>query len=602
MRDILPPESALWNRIEQTVRDVFGTFGFAEIRLPIFEQTELFARSVGQETDIVSKEMYVLEDHDLQDLAALRARIQLRDPMVTDLPSYENYLKQLTDFTQGFREALASGNAPRTPDNGSALTRLSGSLDVLKSLVGSQDDLISRPHIDVVRTILSSILLGDRITPRPEATASVVRAYIQNGMQVRPSPVRLYYMGPMFRRERPQKGRYRQFYQIGAEILGSNISDYSVDADLIIMLVTALQRTGLSQFSLSINSIGCKECRQNYADELRVKLQPVKEKLGPDSRRRIERNPLRILDSKVPAEQGIINALPSILDSLCSACKEHFEGVKRTLASREVVFNVNPRLVRGLDYYVRTTFEVTAGGQGAQDAICGGGRYDGLVELIGGTKFSQIDGIGFAIGEDRLVEALKHSHVGASSRTDVVIAWRDLSSREHAQTIATLLRDSELVVEVPVKPMSPGDGLRLANTLGATIGVVVGPNEVNAGVFSLRFLTEGDQVSLSMSQVGHVRLLLKFRVLLERELQQLAITSGVDYKNLSLVALAERLIAGHFLDGSFGTLIKMAAETFNTAIHGKAVSEERMSEAVAATVRILDELTHSSSKQKFQIG
>src|ERR1700719_1432107 len=272
VRDILPPESARWNRVEQAAREVFGTFGFAEIRLPIFEQTELFARSVGQETDIVSKEMYSFQDHD------------------------------------------------------------------------------------------SSISL------RPEATASVVRAYIEHGMQVLPGDVKLYYMGPMFRRERPQKGRYRQFYQIGAEVLGPSDAP-GIDAEVIEMLLAFFERLKLKGAVLHINSIGDKNCRPAYVEQLRGELQKVREQLGADSQRRIETNPLRVLDSKLESEQAIIEKLPRIADHLCVDCRAHYDEVKRQLGLRGIAYQENWRLVRGLDYYMRTTFEITAQGLGSQNDL-----------------------------------------------------------------------------------------------------------------------------------------------------------------------------------------------------------------------------------------
>ncbi|MFB3153106.1 MAG: histidine--tRNA ligase, partial [Candidatus Acidiferrales bacterium] len=263
-RDILPPESALWNRVEQTARRVFATYNFQEIRLPLFEETELFAHSVGADTDIVSKEMYSFEDRDARSLSL-----------------------------------------------------------------------------------------------RPEATASVVRAYIQHGMHTQPGLTKLYYIGPMFRRERPQKGRYRQFYQVGAEVLGS--SDHpALDAEVIEMLLVFLDRCGLREHTLYVNSIGCSDCRPKYIERLRGELQKVKDQLGADSRRRIETNPLRVLDSKLPEEQLIIEKLPSILDHLCNACREHFQKFQQELKDRSLAYEINKRLVRGLDYYIRTTFEVTA--------------------------------------------------------------------------------------------------------------------------------------------------------------------------------------------------------------------------------------------------
>src|SRR6202521_98442 len=376
VRDILPLESALWNRIEQAAREVFGTFGFNEIRLPIFEQTELFARSVGQETDIVSKEMYSFQDRDE-----------------------------------------------------------------------------------------SSISL------RPEATASVVRAYIEHGMQVLPGNVKLYYMGPMFRRERPQKGRYRQFYQIGAEALGTSDAP-GLDAEVIEMLLAFFERIKLKGATLYINSIGDKNCRPAYVERLRAELQNVRDKLGADSQRRIETNPLRVLDSKLPEEQPIIDKLPRIAEHLCDACREHYAELRRQLALRGITYEENWRLVRGLDYYMRTTFEITAPGLGSQNAVCGGGRYDGLVELLGGPATTK--GIGFAIGTDRLILSLEGSleQAGqgpprrATCGIDVYVAWLGAGTYPAAVGLARKLREQNLTVELPASEMKFGKSLSLADRLG----------------------------------------------------------------------------------------------------------------------------------------
>src|SRR6516165_1372682 len=341
-RDVLPPETALWDRIERIAREVFATFGFGEIRPPVFEATELFARAVGGDTDIVSKEMYTFED---------------RDESSTSL--------------------------------------------------------------------------------RPEATASVCRAYIEHNMQQLPQPVKLYYIGPMFRRERPQKGRYRQFYQIGAEVL-ENVKpdptrdaakelakDAITDAEVIQMVMTFFDKLKLPGVQLEINSIGhaADNCRRGYVAKLKSELEKVKDKLGADSQRRIETNPLRVLDSKLEHEQAVIATLPKIADHLCDDCKAHYEALKRQLELRGVFFRENWRLVRGLDYYMRTTFEITAQGLGSQDAVCGGGRYDGLVELLGGPPTK---GIGFAIGEDRLILSLQEAGVSPAETREsplVYIAW-----------------------------------------------------------------------------------------------------------------------------------------------------------------------------------
>ena len=232
-------------------------------------------------------------------------------------------------------------------------------------------------------------------------------------MHALPGNQKLYYIGPMFRRERPQKGRYRQFYQIGAEVLGQSDAP-AIDAEVIEMLLVFFDRVGLTRTTLYVNSIGCKDCRPKYVELLREELRKVKDKLGADSQRRIETNPLRVLDSKLPEEQPIIETLPRISDHLCDACREHFAKLKDELNLRGIAYEENWRLVRGLDYYTRTTFEVTAEGLGSQNAVCGGGRYDGLVELLGGPPTK---GIGFAIGTDRaiLVDPGKRERAASSA-------------------------------------------------------------------------------------------------------------------------------------------------------------------------------------------
>jgi len=604
VRDILPPESALWNRVEQTAREVLESYNFREIRLPIFEETELFARSIGADTDVVSKEMYTFEDPALPGLENDREELLAADIM--DADRLINFSADLDVLVHRLKRAQADeelDEESRSRVKQLAELRSRYDFDVLiRGLPQTFDDLYNA--IREAKRLAENIDLGKRLTLRPEATASVVRAYIERGMQTWPSPVKLYYMGPMFRRERPQKGRYRQFYQIGAELLGSNIPNYTADAEVIEMVVSLFNRCGLTEHSLYINSIGCKECRPRYVELLRNELEKIKDKFGPDSQRRIQANPLRVLDSKVPEEQEAIESLPTILNHLCEPCHDDFEGLKKALERRRIAFKVNPRLVRGLDYYVRTTFEITAPGLGAQDAVCGGGRYDGLVELIGGSKFREVKGVGFAVGEDRLVDALQSSGVSAPARADVLVAWKDEASRAHADSIARLLRDMGLAVEVPLKPMAPGEGLGFAKRLGIPIGIVIGPDEVSAGAFGMRLLAEADQASLNRSQIQErdLRLLLQFRVLLERELQQIAILNGVEHKNIPPTRLAQKLIEAGALSGDLKLLISIAMDTFSKLVHGQKVQEDHLSEAVAASVRVLDELSSVSSKSRFRIG
>ena len=340
-----------------------------------------------------------------------------------------------------------------------------------------------------------------KIALRPEATASVCRAYIEHGMQSLPQPVKLYYMGPMFRRERPQKGRYRQFYQIGAEVLGGTDAP-AIDAELIEMLMTYFAKLGLDGARLEINSIGCRECRPRYVELLRTELlkPDVKVALGPDSLRRIETNPLRVLDSKLEKEQAIIAVLlPRITDHLCSECKEHYAAVKRELDLRGVKYHENWRLVRGLDYYMRTTFEITAPGLGSQNAVCGGGRYDGLIELLGGPPTK---GIGFAIGEDRLILSLEEAGKGTAARSlDVYIAWMGEKAYATALRAARTLREAGLSVELPPTEQKFGKALGQADKLGARHALILGDDEISSGQWTVKMLVNGLQWKVQEAQL-----------------------------------------------------------------------------------------------------
>jgi histidyl-tRNA synthetase len=305
-------------------------------------------------------------------------------------------------------------------------------------------------------------------------------------------------MGPMFRRERPQKGRYRQFYQIGAEVLGGSDAP-AIDAEVIEMVMTFFDRLELQGVQLDINSIGDRNCRPNYVELLRAELLKVKDKLGPDSQRRIETNPLRVLDSKLESEQGIIAKLPRIADHLCEECVAHYADVKHQLEMRGVIYRENWRLVRGLDYYMRTTFEITATGLGSQNAVCGGGRYDGLVELLGGLPTK---GIGFAIGEDRLILSLQESGKGAvATGRDVYIAW--MGERAHATAIraAKDLRKAGFSVELPPVEQKFGKALGQADKLGAKYALILGDNEVSEGLWTLKTLADGSQQKLTEPQL-----------------------------------------------------------------------------------------------------
>ena len=412
-RDLLPPETALWNRVEQTAHEVFSTFGFGEIRPPIFEPNELFARSIGLDTDVVSKEMYSFEDRPDARLERYKYILNFETTSF-EMNAIRAQVHDLEIVLSDLRAASRQGDVPDTPGNQRGLENLGILIGELAGHV-AEKKLLSEGELArklaAIQRIGSDLELAERMSLRPEATASVCRAYIEHSMQQLPQPVKLYYMGPMFRRERPQKGRYRQFYQIGAEVLGGSDAP-AIDAEVIEMVMEFFDRLELQGVQLDINSIGDRNCRPKYVELLRAELLKVKDKLGPDSQRRIETNPLRVLDSKVKEEQSIIENLPRIGDHLCKDCALHYADVKHELELRGVKYRENWRLVRGLDYYMRTTFEITAKGLGSQNAVCGGGRYDGLVELLGGPPTK---GIGFAIGEDRLILSLQEGSQRRSS-------------------------------------------------------------------------------------------------------------------------------------------------------------------------------------------
>jgi histidyl-tRNA synthetase len=491
-RDLLPPEMALWNRVEQTAREVFATFGFGEIRLPIFEPTDLFARSIGLDTDVVSKEMYSFEDRPDARLERYKYILDF-DTTSFEMNAIRAQVHDLEIVLSDLRAASRQGDVPDTTGNQRGLENLGILIGELaghsaeKKLLSEGE--LARKLADIQR-IGRDLELAERVSLRPEATASVCRAYIEHGMQQLPQPVKLYYMGPMFRRERPQKGRYRQFYQIGAEVLGGSDAP-AIDAEVIEMVMTFFDRLELQGVQLDINSIGDRNCRPKYVELLRAELLKVKDKLGADSQRRIETNPLRVLDSKLESEQGIIATLPRIADHLCEECAAHYAAVKHQLEMRGVIYRENWRLVRGLDYYMRTTFEITAQGLGSQNAVCGGGRYDGLVELLGGPPTK---GIGFAIGEDRLILSLQESgKAPAQQGRDVYIAW--MGERAHATAIraAKDLRKAGFSVELPPLEQKFGKALGQADKLGAKYALILGDNEVSEGLWTLKTLADGSQ-------------------------------------------------------------------------------------------------------------
>src|SRR5580698_1318472 len=402
-RDLLPPDTAVWNHVEAVARQVFAAYNYHEIRTPILEETQLFARGVGAETDIVSKEMYTFEDRD-----------------------------------------------------------------------------------------------GSSLTLRPENTASVIRAYIEHRLDQRPGVQKLYYIGPMFRRERPQKGRYRQFFQIGAEAIGSESP--AVDAEVIEMVMELLSRAGLRDAGLLLNSVGDHNCRPQYVERLRQELQGVAHRMCGDCQRRAVTNPLRVLDCKVEADQPIIEKLPSILDYLCEPCRTHFDAVKLYLDDRGIAYQVRPRMVRGLDYYMRTTFEVVHGALGAQNSVLGGGRYDGLAESLGSKV--PAPGIGFSIGEDRLVMSVEAAHPEKHKPgIDVFLATMGDAAHLRGGEIAAELREAGFVVERSVDRKLTR-ALEVANKIGARFALILGDNEIAAGTYLLKDMSTATQESLSRGELA----------------------------------------------------------------------------------------------------
>ena len=405
-RDLLPPDTALWNFVEAAVRDVFRDYNFHEIRTPIFESTELFARGVGEETDIVAKEMFTWEDR---------------------------------------------GRAERDK--------------------------------------------GQSLTLRPENTAGVVRAYIEHKLWDR-GLNKLFYIGPQFRRERPQKGRYRQFYQIGAEVIGpasSGSESPARDAEILELLATLLDRVGITNWTLQLNSIGSPSDRTRFNEALRKALAPVASRMCTDCQRRAVTNPLRVFDCKVPEDQPIIETLPLISEFLGEPSRIHFEQVKNILNAVNVPFVLNSRLVRGLDYYQDVTFEFTHGALGAQNAILGGGRYDGLSEALGGPA---APGIGFAIGEDRLVLSLAESAESVVRKPDVYIAPLGAGMNREAARLARELRRHDLVVDLGDDTFRLKKSFEAADKMGARYILIVGENEVKADSFALKHLASGKQVTV----------------------------------------------------------------------------------------------------------
>jgi histidyl-tRNA synthetase len=389
--DLFPPESDAFTHMERVAREVFGRYGFGEVRLPVLEKTELFARSIGEETDVVQKEMYTFPDRK-----------------------------------------------------------------------------------------------GRSVTLRPEATAGVMRAYVENKVHAQEQVSKLYTFGPMFRYERPQKGRMRQFHQINAEIVGSPSAQS--DAELILMLWTFLRTLELPGLELQLNSLGCPECRPAYHAALKNYFAALdRESLCQDCLRRMETNPLRVLDCKVPACKEATHGAPSILEHLCPGCEEHFSSVRAVLDASGIAYVLTPRLVRGLDYYVRTTFEVVSGDIGAQSSVAGGGRYDGLIKALGGPD---LPATGFACGMERLALLLGEP---PRARPDFYVAVLDESGLDRGLVLAQALRDAGLSGDCAYAASSMKSQMRAANKKDARTALILGPDELAADRVQAKDMAGGGQ-------------------------------------------------------------------------------------------------------------
>ncbi|NJK41514.1 MAG: histidine--tRNA ligase [Acaryochloridaceae cyanobacterium SU_2_1] len=399
-RDILPDEVIYWQRVEEKARDLLHQAGYRELRTPIFEQTTLFERGIGEATDVVGKEMYTFSDR------------------------------------------------------------------------------------------------GDRsITLRPEGTAGAVRAYIEHKLHAQGGVQRLWYTGPMFRYERPQAGRQRQFHQIGVELLGS--LDPRADAEVIAIAATLLNRLGIDNWTLSLNSLGTAADRQRYREALVSYLSDHQQDLDPDSQARLQRNPLRILDSKDPQTQVIAQAAPSILDYLAEESRQHFERVQQLLQSLGIPYQLNPCLVRGLDYYTHTAFEFLLPDLGSQATVCGGGRYDGLVAELGGPDTSAV---GWAIGLERLILILQRGKLTCTSALDFYCVSRGVEAEAQALQLCHALRTCGLSVEMDLSGSAFPKQLKRADRSGALACLILGETEGRDRSLQLKWLHSGEQQSLGQQE------------------------------------------------------------------------------------------------------
>lgn len=401
--DFLPEDTCKWQYVENLLREICHEFGYEEIRTPIFEETELFLRGVGDTTDIVQKEMYTFED--------------------------------------------AGGRS---------------------------------------------------VTLRPENTASAVRAYVENKMAYRSQPTKLFYIGPMFRYERPQAGRFRQFHQFGVECFGA--ASPAADAEIITLAWEFYRRLGLQNLELNLNSVGCPECRPAYRKALQDFLRPNLDKLCDSCRERFDKNPLRILDCKNPECQQYLVGAPTTLDALCDDCREHFNAVKKYLDAVGIPYKINERLVRGLDYYTNTAFEILLSDIGAQSAVCGGGRYNRLVEEIGGKP---TPGVGFALGMERVFNALASQGIElpAGRKVDVFVAALDAEAGEESFRLTTELRRQGLAAAQDVMGRSLKAQFKYADKFAAAYTLIVGGDELARGAVQLRDMAAGEQQEVAIADV-----------------------------------------------------------------------------------------------------
>jgi histidyl-tRNA synthetase len=398
--DILPGEVERWQRVEAVSRRLFERYGYAEVRTPIIEREELFAKGTGETTDIVQKEMYAFADKG-----------------------------------------------------------------------------------------------GERITLRPEATPSLVRAFVEHSLEQAMAVPKIYLFGPMFRYERPQKGRYRQFHQLDVEVFG--VADPAIDAEILDLAWALVAELGIEHAELVINSVGCPACRPAFGEALVKALGEDLGTLCADCQRRAVTNPLRIFDCKVPQDQPVIDRLPHSLDFLCEACRTHFDTVERHLAMYGIPYRVSHRLVRGLDYYTRTTFEILAGNIGAQNAILGGGRYDGLVKQLGGPDRV---GIGFAAGIERLVLAMPDAP-DASARRPFFVAAMGEAARESALALLRDLRRGGLEAHMEYEGRSIKSQMKRADRLKAAFTLILGDEELARGEVTVKDMTTGEQARVPRAGV-----------------------------------------------------------------------------------------------------